>query len=104
MLQNVIVAVIVAGALLHFSTRYLPAAWRRRMVDFLARLGANRDRAAKFFKTAPDCGSGCGSCSACGTDDKAPAAAAGGIAEAAAHPVVEGAAPLKRVIPLHVQR
>ena len=92
MWQNLIVAVIVAAALLHFSTRYLPAAWRRQIVYFLARRGVNQDQAAKFFKTTPDCGSGCGSC---GTDDKAaPAAGSAG----------DTSQPLKRVIPLHVQR
>jgi len=95
MWQNLIVAVIVAAALLHFSTRYLPAAWRRQIVYFLARRGVNQDQAAKFFKTTPDCGSGCGSCGSCGTDDKAaPAAGSAG----------DTSQPLKRVIPLHVQR
>lgn len=95
MWQNLIVAVIVAAALLHFSTKYLPAAWRRQIVYFLARRGVNQDTAAKFFKTTPDCGSGCGSCGSCGTDDKAaPAAGSAG----------DSAQPLKRVITLHVQR
>jgi len=95
MWQNLIVAVIVAAALLHFSTRYLPAAWRRQIVYFLVRRGVNQDQAAKFFKTTPDCGSGCGSCGSCGTDDKAaPAAGSAG----------DTSQPLKRVIPLHVQR
>lgn len=95
MWQNVIVAVIVAAALLHFSTKYLPAAWRRQIVYFLARRGVNQDKAAKFFKTSPDCGSGCGSCGSCGTDAKAaPAAGSAG----------ETSQPLKRVITLHVQR
>jgi len=95
MWQNLIVAVIVAAALLHFSTRYLPAAWRRQIVYFLARRGVNQDQAAKFFKTTPDCGSGCGSCGSCGTDDKA-APVAGSASDTSQ--------PLKRVIPLHVQR
>lgn len=95
MWQNLIVAVIVAAALLHFSTKYLPAAWRQQIVHFLARRGVNQDKAAKFFKTTPDCGSGCGSCGSCGTDDKAaPAAGAAG----------DTSQPLKRVITLHVQR
>ncbi len=95
MWQNLIVAVIVAAALLHFSTRYLPAAWRRQIVYFLARRGVNQDQAAKFFKTTPDCGSGCGSCGSCGTDDKA-APVAGSASDTSQQ--------LKRVIPLHVQR
>ena len=94
MWQNLIVAVIVAAALLHFSTKYLPAAWRRQIVYFLARRGVNQDKAAKFFKTTPDCGTGCGSCGSCGTEDKAPAAGSAG----------DTSQPLKRVIPLHVQR
>ena len=99
MWQNLVVAVIVAAALLHFCTKYLPAAWRRQIVYLLARRGVNQDKAAKFFKTTPDCGSGCGSCGSCGTDAKAPAA--GGAGGAAGG---DASAPLKRVIPLHVQR
>ncbi|MET0321508.1 MAG: DUF6587 family protein [Duganella sp.] len=93
--QNVIVALIVAAALLHFSTKYLPAAWRRQIVYFLARRGVDQDKAARFFKTTPDCGSGCGACGSCGTGDKA--APAPGAAP-------DPSPPLKRVIPLHVQR
>lgn len=97
MWQNLIVAVIVAAALLHFSTKYLPAAWRRQIVYFLARRGVNQDQAARFFKTSSDCGSGsgCGSCGSCGTGDQAaPAAGAAG----------DASQPHKRVITLHVQR
>ncbi|OEZ98840.1 DUF6587 family protein [Duganella phyllosphaerae] len=101
MWQNLIVAVIVAAALLHFSTKYLPAAWRRQIVYLLARHGVNQDKAARFFKTTPDCGSGCGSCGSCGTDAKAPAAGAAGAAGASR---ADASQPLKRVIPLHVQR
>ncbi|KQQ33042.1 hypothetical protein ASF61_13250 [Duganella sp. Leaf126] len=94
MWQNLIVAAIVAAALLHFCTKYLPAAWRRQIVFWLARRGVDQDKAAALFKTTPDCGSGCGACGSCGTDSKAPAAASGDA----------GSAPLKRVIPLRVQR
>ena len=95
MWQNLIVAVIVAAALLHFCTRYLPAPARRRIVAFLVRRGVNGDKAAKFFRTTPDCGSGCGSCGSCDTPSTSKTSApAGG----------DNGAPGKRVIMLHVQR
>ena len=91
MWQQIIVGMIVAAALLHASTKYLPAAWRRRIVYALARRGLNEDKLARFFKVQDSCGSGCGSCGSCGPS--AP--------DAAAPPPPPAS---RRVIKLHVQR
>jgi hypothetical protein len=88
MWQQIIVGLIVAAALLHASTKYLPAGWRRRIVYVLARRGLDEDKLAKFFKVQDSCGSGCGSCGSCGPDSSAP-------------PSPPAA---RRVIKLHVQR
>jgi hypothetical protein len=77
MWQTLIVALIVAAALLHFSTRYLPAGARRAIVRGLVRCGLNEEKMAKLFKVAPGCGSGCGSCGSCDTPAP-PADTAGG--------------------------
>jgi len=77
MWQTLIVALIVAAALLHFSTRYLPAGARRAIVRGLVRCGLNEEKMAQLFKVAPGCGSGCGSCGSCDTPAP-PADTAGG--------------------------
>lgn len=64
MLQEIIVGIIVAAALLHASTKYLPLAARRRLVAVLARCGIAKARLAAWFKTD----SACGGCSSCGSD------------------------------------
>ena len=61
MWQTLIVALIVAAALLHFSTKYLPAGVRRAIVRGLVRCGLDEAKMSAFFKVAPGCGSGCGS-------------------------------------------
>lgn len=91
--QQLIVAVIVAAAALHFCTKYLPAAWRRHIVYFLVKRGFDEGKTAKLFKTTPSCGDGCGSCGSCAST---PAAAPGDTSATAT--------PLKRVIKLHQQR
>ncbi|MYN06625.1 DUF6587 family protein [Pseudoduganella aquatica] len=90
MWQQIIVGLIVAAALLHASTKYLPAGWRRRIVYALARRGLDEDKLAKFFKVQDSCGSGCGSCGSCGPG-----------ADSSAPPSPPAA---RRVIKLHVQR
>ncbi|MGO4378937.1 DUF6587 family protein [Pseudoduganella sp. RAF53_2] len=90
MWQQIIVGLIVAAALLHFCTKYLPAAWRRQIVFVLTKRGFNQDKLAKLFKTESSCGDGCGSCGSCGD------------APAEEKPVEGG--PARRVIKLHVQR
>jgi hypothetical protein len=88
--QQIIVALIVAVAALHFCTKYLPAAWRQQIVYFLVKRGFDEKRTAKLFKTTSSCGSGCGSCGSCETTPAATPA--------------DSSSPLKRVIKLHVQR
>jgi hypothetical protein len=67
MWQTLIVALIVAAALLHFSTKYLPAGVRRAIVRGLVRCGLDEAKMSTFFRVAPGCGSGCGSCGSCDT-------------------------------------
>jgi hypothetical protein len=94
--QQVIVAVIVAAAALHFCTRYLPAAWRKQIVYFLTRRGYDQNKVAALFNTQSSCGDGCSSCGSC---EATPAASAVISDEGA-----DSSQPLKRVIKLHVQR
>lgn len=90
MVQQVIVALIVAAAVLHFCTKYLPAAWRRQIVYFLTKRGFDQEKTAKLFNTkSSGCGDGCSSCGSCETTP----------AETSSTTT-----PLKRVIKLHVQR
>jgi len=91
MWQELIVALIVVVALVHFSTKYLPVAWRRRIVYTLGKRGFNEARLARFFKT--NGGGGCGSgCSDCGPSTTASSCDS------------KSSAPKQRVIKLHVQR
>lgn len=89
MWQQIIVGLIVAAALLHACTKYLPAAWRRRIVHVLSRRGFDQDKLARLFKTQSSCGDGCGSCGSCDTPTPP------------SPPDIPGA---RRVIKLHVQR
>ncbi|HAT31075.1 MAG TPA: hypothetical protein DCW29_09565 [Janthinobacterium sp.] len=86
MWQQLIVFVIVAAAALHAAGKYLPAAWRERMVYFLVRRGAGQARMAAWFNTRASCGDGCSSCGSC--------------ADQAAPPVADVAS-ARRVIKLH---
>jgi hypothetical protein len=69
MWQEAIVFCIVAAALLHAATKYLPAGARRRVVALLVRCGAGEARMAALFRTAPSCNDGCSSCGSCGGGD-----------------------------------
>lgn len=91
MWQQVIVGLIVALALLHFVTKYMPAALRKQIVYWLARRGYDQGKLAKLFNTQSSCGGdgGCSSCGSCETDTTPPSGPS---------------TPLKRVIKLHVQR
>src|SRR5471032_844065 len=66
-IQQVVVAVIVVAALLHFCSKYLPAAWRQQIVYFLTRRGFDQTKMATLFKTKSSCGDGCSSCGSCDT-------------------------------------
>ena len=90
MWQQAIVFLIVAAAALHFCTKYLPAAWRKQIVYWLARRGYDQNKLARLFNTQSSCGDGCSSCGSCETTPAADAP--------------PSSAPLKRVIKLHVQR
>jgi hypothetical protein len=93
MWQQIIVALIVMAALLHFSTKYLPLAWRQRIVYTLGKRGFNEARLAKLFKTKG--GGGCGGgCSDCGPSS----------ATSACDSKAGDSAASKRVIKLHPQR
>ena len=92
MWQQVIVGVIVAVAVLHFVTKYMPAALRRQIVYILSRRGYDQSKLAKLFNTQSSCGSdgGCSSCVSCETTPSdAPA---------------DTSNSLKRVIKIQVQR
>ena len=91
MWQQVMVGLIVALALLHFVTKYMPAALRKQIVYWLARRGYDQGKLAKLFNTQSSCGGdgGCSSCGSCETDSTSPG---------------DSSTPLKRVIKLHVQR
>ena len=62
MLQNLIVALIVVLALLHFCRRYLPAALRRRWADALGQRGVDARLLARLFGVREGCGDGCSAC------------------------------------------
>jgi hypothetical protein len=73
MVQHLVVAVIVALAALYAGRKYLPAAWRRRVVFLLTRRGAAQSRLVRWLDTDATCGSGCDTCKACETTPEAPA-------------------------------
>jgi hypothetical protein len=73
MLENLIVAVIVALAAVYAGAKFLPAGWRRRIVYLLARRGAEQSAMAQWFNTESSCGGGCKSCNACATPSADPA-------------------------------
>src|SRR5471032_1240759 len=92
-IQQVVVGVIVVAALLHFCSKYLPAAWRRQIVYFLTRRGFDQARMAALFKTKSSCGDGCSSCGSCDTP-----------APSDAPPSSSSSTGAKRVITLHARR
>jgi len=67
MLQYLIVAVIVAACALYAAAKYLPLAWRERIVHKLSR-GTGQGWLVKWFGTDASCGSGCDTCGSCETD------------------------------------
>ena len=91
--QQVVVGVIVVAALLHFCTKYLPAAWRQQIVYWLTRRGFDQAKMAALFKTKSSCGDGCSSCGSCDTPAASDAPASSSSSTGA-----------KRVITLHARR
>lgn len=65
MVQNLIVALIVAFAALYVARKYLPSGWRIRLVFLLTKRGASQSKVASWLNTESSCGSGCDKCKAC---------------------------------------
>jgi hypothetical protein len=65
MIENLIVALIVALAFVVACAKLLPARWRQHAVFLLARGGATQSKMARWFGTEASCGGGCDSCKAC---------------------------------------
>jgi hypothetical protein len=94
-IQELAVAAIVVLAALYVGAKYLPVAWRRRIVFALSR-SEGESRLARWLGTGTSCGTGCASCKACAP--AAPGAAAG--APSGETPPAGG----RRVIKLHQRR
>lgn len=97
--QGVIVFAIVAGALVHASTKYLPAGWRRRIANVLSRNGTRRSKIASWYAPKAGCGDGCSNCSSPDGADKA----AGACGSSADQDQPQQDQQQRRVIKLHVQ-
>nr|WP_314541937.1 DUF6587 family protein [uncultured Massilia sp.] len=87
--QYLIVAFVVLLAALYAGARYLPEAWRQRLVYKLSN-GSGKGRLVAWLDTGSSCGGGCdsGGCNSC-----EPAA-----------PLPQRDAQGRKVIKLHVQR
>jgi hypothetical protein len=90
-IEQLAVAGIVVLAAAYVGAKYLPAAWRRRIVYALSG-GAAESKLSRWLGTGSSCGSGCDSCKSC-----APAAPADAPPEASP-------AGQRRVIKLHRRR
>lgn len=66
MWQELIVAVFVLVAAVYVGAKYLPAAWRVRIVNRLSKGGAD-SKLVRWLDTGGSCGSGCNSCNTCET-------------------------------------
>ena len=75
LVQYFIVGVVVLLAALAAARKYMPAAWRTRLVYRLSRGRAgSQSRLVRWLDTDASCGSGCDTCKACeDTPDSAPA-------------------------------
>ena len=69
--QYLVVALVVLWAAAYLAAKYLPAAWRRRLVYLLTRRGANQSKLSRWLGTDASCGSGCGSCGSCAAEQPA---------------------------------
>jgi hypothetical protein len=72
-IQELAVAAIVVLAAVYVGAKYLPAAWRRRIVFALSR-SEGESKLTRWLGTETSCGSGCSSCKACapGTPEAPP--------------------------------
>ncbi len=87
MMQNLVVALMVAAAAVYVARRYAPKRLTRKTSAWLAAMlaGIGWGRAAEVLSrespAGKSCGSGCGSCGACG-DESAPATGTPGATRA----------------------
>ncbi|MFC5607335.1 DUF6587 family protein [Variovorax soli] len=76
-MQEIIVALIVASAVLYLAWRWMPASWRRALAARLAaggqRAGLVNEEGAQKLASSLAKSSGCGACDSC-----SPACASGG--------------------------
>ena len=66
MWQELVVAAFVLVAAVYVGAKYLPAAWRVRIVNRLSKGGAD-SKLVRWLDTGGSCGSGCNSCNTCET-------------------------------------
>jgi len=69
MWQEAVVALVVLCAAVYVGARYLPAAWRIRIVNRLSR-GGTDSKLVRWLDTADSCGGGCKSCNSCETPEE----------------------------------
>jgi hypothetical protein len=87
MTQYVVVALIVLLAAFYAGGKYLPVAWRRKLVYKLRDRGQGNGRLAQWLDKDGSCGSGCDTCGSCETE-----------------PLPDKDAKGRKVIQLHVKR
>ncbi|MEN3276306.1 MAG: hypothetical protein V7631_2096 [Massilia sp.] len=66
MWQELVVGLVVVLAAVYVGAKYLPAAWRLRIVNRLSRGGAD-SALVGWLDTGGSCGSGCKTCNTCDT-------------------------------------
>ena len=66
MWQELVVGLFVVLAAVYVGAKYLPPAWRIRIVNRLSRGGAG-SKLVRWLDTGGSCGSGCNSCNTCET-------------------------------------
>ena len=76
MWQELVVALVVVVAFAYVGAKYLPQAWRIRIVNRLSN-GGTDSKLVRWLDTGGSCGSGCKSCNTCETPAE-PAAPEGG--------------------------
>jgi hypothetical protein len=74
MWQELVVALVVVLAAVYVGAKYLPAAWRIRIVNRLSRGGAD-SALVRWLDTGGSCGTGCKTCTTCETPEAPPAPA-----------------------------
>jgi hypothetical protein len=67
MFQYLVVGVIVLLAALYAAGKYLPAAWRRKVVYRFSD-GSGQGWLARWLDKEAGCGSGCDTCGSCATE------------------------------------